>query len=276
MAAKLDAVIKEHSRDPRFKGLSQDQIRDRIEFVIGNVVFAALHEVGHMTIHEMGLTVLGREEDAADSFAVVYLLKIGNHFSDDSLIQSSRGWFLSDRRAKKQKTPMVFFDAHGLDRQRAYNIVCMMVGGNPEKFSKAADLAKMPAERQGNCQGDFSNASWSWEKALAPHTRKPDQAKIPVAVKYDETDKHAVYAHAFRELQLLERLAELISDRFVLRAPISVQTMTCNEPNARWDLTARKLYICYELADDFGDLYRYGGKETLSKVEAAERASRKR
>jgi hypothetical protein len=277
MAAKLDAVIKEHSRDARFKGLSEQQIRDRIEFVAGNVIFATLHEVGHLTVQDLGLPVLGREEDAADSFAVIHMLKVGNQFSDNILIQSARGWFMSDQRAKKQKVPMAFYDEHGLDRQRAYNIVCLMVGGNPEKFSKAAELTKMPEDRQANCQGDFSNASWSWEKALAPHMRKPDQPKVPIAVKYGESEEYAVYARAFREIGLMDRLADVISDRYVLRGPITLETMSCGDPNARWDLPARKIFVCYELAADFADLYGYGGKKTMSKAQAAERsASRKR
>ena len=32
-------------------------------------------------------------------------------------------------------------------------------------------------------------------------------------------------------------------------------------PNARWDLKEHKLFVCYELAADFADLYRsYGAK----------------
>ena len=123
IAARLDAAVKEFSHDPRFKGLSQEQIRDRIEFVVGNVIFATFHEVGHMVISEMGLPVLGREEDAADSFAVIAGLKVNNAVSDNILLQSARGWFMSDRRSKTQKAPLVFYDEHGLDRQRAYNIV---------------------------------------------------------------------------------------------------------------------------------------------------------
>ena len=138
----------------------------------GNVIFAMVHEVGHMVVTELGLPVLGREEDAADSYAVVTMLKVGDTLSDNILIQSARGWFMSDARAKKQKATVVFYDVHGLDRQRAYNIVCLMVGSDPERFSKVADLTKMPEERQGTCQGDFSNASWSWEKALdAAHSQ---------------------------------------------------------------------------------------------------------
>lgn len=275
--ARLDTVVKDFSRDPRFKGLSEAQIRDRIEFVAGNVIFATVHEVGHMVITELGLPVLGREEDAADSYAVTTMLKVGDNLSDRILIQSARGWFMSDARAKKQKASLVFYDEHGLDRQRAYNIVCLMVGSDPERFSKAADLTKMPEERQGTCQGDFSNASWSWEKALAPHIRKPDQAKTSVEVKYGESEKNGVYVRGFKEIRFLEIFADHISDRFVLRGPITLEMLECGEPNAHWDLSARKIFVCYELAADFADLYRFGGRQTLSKAEAAERSvSRKK
>jgi hypothetical protein len=274
--ARLKAAVKEFSSDPRFRGQSQEQIRDRIEFIAGNVIFATFHEVGHMVITELGLPVLGREEDAADAFAVIAGLKVNNAVSDNILIQSARGWFVSDRRAKKQKVPLVFYDEHGLDRQRAYNIVCLMVGGNPEKFYKAADLTKMPDERQGTCQSDYSNASWSWDKALAPHIRKPDQGKIPVDVKYGASKKFQFFAKGFKEIRLLELLADHISDHYVLRGPIGVEALECGEPNARWDLTARKIFVCYELAAEFGDLYRFGGQESLSKAKAAERGARRR
>jgi len=152
-----------------------------------------------------------------------------------------------------------------------------LVGGNPEKLSKAADLTRMPEQRQGTCQSDFSNASWSWEKALAPNIRKPDQAKIPVDGKYGETKKLEAFARGFREIRLLKILAEHISDRYVVRGSIGLEAMECGEPNAHWDLTARKIFVCYGFAAEFADLYRFGGSQTMSKAKAAARnASRKR
>ena len=41
-----------------------------MEFVIGNILFAMLHELGHAAVDEMGFPILGKEEDAAGSFAV--------------------------------------------------------------------------------------------------------------------------------------------------------------------------------------------------------------
>ena len=47
--------MRARGNDPRFKGLTEQQRRERIEFVAGNVLFAMMHEVGHMLICELGL-----------------------------------------------------------------------------------------------------------------------------------------------------------------------------------------------------------------------------
>jgi hypothetical protein len=151
---------------------------------------------------------------------------------------------------------MVFYDEHGLDRQRAYNIVCLMVGGDRKKFSALADTAEMPENRQSSCQGDYSNASWSWDKVLAPHLRPPDQAKTQIDVSYADTAKYEIYNRGFRQIRLLEKLAEHLSDRFVWRGPVALEMTSCGEPGARWDLSARRIIVCYELAAEFADLYR--------------------
>ena len=97
-------MVKEYARDPQFKGHTEQQVRDRIEFVAGNVMFATVHEVGHMLITEMGIPVLGQEEDAVDAFAVVTGLKLGGAFSDRILTQSARGWFMSDGATRSKRS----------------------------------------------------------------------------------------------------------------------------------------------------------------------------
>jgi hypothetical protein len=266
--ARIDKVVADAATEPRFKGVSEQQRRDRIEFVAGNVIFATLHEVGHMLIAEMGLPVLGREEDAADAFAALTGLRLGGSFSDTTLTDSALGWFMSDRRNQAQKIKTVFYDEHGLDKQRAYNIVCLMVGGKPDKFAKLAEMTKMPADRQLGCQGDFSNASWSWNTVLAPHLRKPDQPKTTIETNYLPTQKNGIYERGFRSIRLLETLSEHLADRFVWRRPVRLEMMDCDEPSARWDLDQVRIYVCYELASDFAELYRDYGEQKLKATSA--------
>jgi hypothetical protein len=273
VAAGIKDAVQVFLKDHRFKGQTQRQVRDRVEFVTGNVIFATMHEVGHMLISEMGLVVLGREEDAADAFATMTGLKIGDPFAYRALTQSARGWFLSGRRDEKQKTELHFYDEHGLDKQRAYNIICLMVGGNPDKFGELADMTAMPPDRQESCQGDYSNASWSWEKALTPHRRKPDQPKTGINVSYGESDKYGLFATGFRHIKLLETLAESLSDLFAWRRPVGLEMLECGSPNAHWDLSTSKITICYELAADFADMYHVysgGPKPIVGVVEVEE------
>ena len=75
--ARVEAVERELENSPRLKGLSQLQRLDRVEFVIGNTLFALLHEMGHVIIDDMKLPILGREEDAADTYAAIRMLQVG-------------------------------------------------------------------------------------------------------------------------------------------------------------------------------------------------------
>jgi hypothetical protein len=254
--ARLDTVVRDLEKDSRFRGLSTAQRRDRIEFVAGNVLFALMHEVGHMSISEMGLPVLGREEDAADAFATLVGLTIGTAFSERILMQSARGWFISDRRNRKEKIAAVYYLEHGLDQQRAYNIVCLMVGSNPEKFSELAAKTKLPPERQAGCMGDYSNASWSWNKVLAPHVRS-SQPKTNISVAYlDGGEELSIFARGFRQIRILETVAEHLSERYVWRRPLALEMRSCGESAARWELTEQKIVVCYELAAEFAQLHR--------------------
>jgi hypothetical protein len=246
----------------RFKHMPLEKRRDIVKFMVGNMLFVLVHELGHTVISEMGLPVLGREEDAADAFAAVTGLKMGTAMSQGVLIEAAKGWFYADRRDRKEGNKMAFYDEHGMDKQRAYNVVCLMVGSDPEKFKSLADETKLPEDRQASCQGDFSNASWSWETVLKPHLRAPDQPKTTIGVSYGEGKGNlAGYAEAFRRVKLLEIVAEHASERFAWRAPFALEMQSCGESNAHWDFPSRKIIVCYEIADEFMQLYLGYGEE---------------
>src|SRR6266851_181915 len=132
--ARIDAAARAHAGDERYKGLSPKERQGLAEFVAGNMLFALLHEMGHATVGEMGLYVLGKDEDAADSFAATRLIAVASGFSDRVLTEAAKGWFMTNRRDKKVGDSVPPYDAHGLDLVRAYQIVCFMVGSNADKF----------------------------------------------------------------------------------------------------------------------------------------------
>jgi hypothetical protein len=259
LQAGIDKAAHLLENNPRFQKLTHPQRKELIEFVTGNMLFALLHELGHTHIQEMGLPVLGREEDAADSYAVVALLKVGTDVSHDVLVQATQGWFLSAKRNQAEKIPLAFYDEHGMDQQRAYQIICLMVGSDAEAFADLANRWKMPEDRQDSCAGDYSNASWSWETELKPHLRAPDQAKQKIKVAYGAPGDFPDIAAALRATGIMELLANYASDRYVWRRPFAFDVKACGQPDLHWDLSTQKILVCYEMAADFGRLYRdYG------------------
>jgi hypothetical protein len=254
---RLDRAARMLERHPQLRDVPQERRRQIVEFVAGNMLFALLHEMGHAHIAEMGLPVLGREEDAADSFAVVTMLKVGSAFTHDILIEAALGWFMSAYRDEKGGEQPAFYDEHGLDKQRAYQIICLMVGSDMDRFKDLATPIGMPTERQNSCVGDYSNATWSWDNVLKPHMRKDGQPKTPIQVVYGEgKGELMVFEQTFRAVQLLEMVASYASDRYVWRRPLTLEMQSCGNTGAYWDLSAAKLTLCYEMAAEFGQLFR--------------------
>ena len=265
--AGIEEAVKAMDNVPKLKKLSPDERKALVEFVVGNTLFVMGHELGHVLISEMNMPVLGREEDAADSFAVVTALKLGTAASERVLIEAGKGWVLSSMRDKKQKAALAFYDEHGLDLQRSYNVVCMMVGSDAEKYKQLADDTKLPEERRTSCVRDYKTTVWSWDEMLKPNLRKPDQPKIEIKVEYQDPDdkKYAVQQKILRDMGLLDILAAHAADRYVWPKPFSMVARECGDPNAFWNAGNRTLTLCYELAGEFIELYQGYSKKLPKK-----------
>src|SRR5436190_2335731 len=138
LQARIDEAARALSDNPHLKQMPYKQVQATTEFVAGNLLFVLLHEFGHTLVSEMALPVLGREEDAADAFATLTMLKIGTDFSHRVLVEAAKGWFLSDLSDKQKGETIPYYDEHGLNEQRAYQIVCLMVGSAPDEFRDLA------------------------------------------------------------------------------------------------------------------------------------------
>ena len=257
---RIHEAVRAFGNQSGLKGIPPDRREQLAEFVSGNMLFVLLHELGHTTIGELDLPVLGKEEDAADSFASLTLIHIKSEFSEHVLAEAAKGWFMADRRDKKDGEPVVYYDEHGLNQQRAYQIVCYMVGADPVRFKDLAEETKLPQDRRESCSADYRKAAKSWGVLLQPHVRAADQPKTKIDVVYGEAKgKLEIAAQIGRSIRLLDGVAAQSSNLVTWPAPFSLEMQTCGFINAKWDESTRKLTLCYELAEDFAELYRdYG------------------
>jgi hypothetical protein len=99
--ARLEAGLRVIAADPRLSSYSHEELYSIAEFVVGNLLYVSLHEIGHALIDALKLGVLGREEDAADAFATITMLDLGGSFSQNVLMQAMNGWVYSHWRSRK-------------------------------------------------------------------------------------------------------------------------------------------------------------------------------
>ena len=265
----IDKAVEAIDNSPRMKKMSPQAKRQLVEFVVGNTMFVMAHEMGHALIGQMNMPVLGREEDAADSFAVVTALKMGPGLSPRVLMEATKGWVLASKRDKKHGNALAFYDEHGLDLQRAYNVVCFMVGADAEKYQTLAADTKLPEERQKSCVWEYKATAWSWDEMLKKHLRAADQPKVAIKVEYQDDEKYAMQIQVLRHMGLLEAFAAHAADRYVWPKPFSIVARSCGEPNATWKNGTLTLTLCYELAHYFMELFQGYSNQLPRKYQAA-------
>jgi hypothetical protein len=264
IVARIHDAEKLLRDDARNEKLSPEQLRKTAEFLAGTLSFAMLDEVGRALIADLGLPVLGAREDAADTYAILGMLTLGAVAGQGALESAAKGWFYGDRNDRDHGAAFGYYDTHGLHVQRAYRIVCLMVGSDPDKFKSLADDTKLPEDRQDSCAADYADAKWSWVKALTPYYRKtPDLPRTTISVAYGDAKGNLdIYRRFVAATQMTEVTAGHLADAFLWPAPFTIEWQTCGEAGARWQSQSRKLLVCYELADDFARLYRdYGNVE---------------
>jgi Putative metallopeptidase len=256
--------------DERIARLSAEESAKLTSFVVGNLYFVLAHELGHAVISQLNLPVLGREEDAADSFATLSMLLIGTRLSDTVLREAVRGFFLIAQRDKSDDQLPTIYDEHSLDMQRAFQIACLMVGADPKTFRNVAATAKMPPERQKTCGFDFERAAHSWEMLLAGRWRDSSKPRSffkrslvrkgladigsRLSVTYNEPDSRSGYRNVLKAAGVMETLAAFGRKSLSLPRPITIKAMECDESNAYWDNGEREVVVCFELVGELIEL----------------------
>ncbi len=254
--------------------LTEDEAAEAMDFAIHDAAFTIYHEVGHMLVDQLGLPVLGKEEDAVDALATILLLedKSDEIETFNTLIDTVDGWYFNAVRTTGSGVDeLSYYAEHSLDIQRAYAMVCLMVGADPKEFGETADIYEMEAERQEACTGTFAQARDSWNALLQPHVAEAPVNNI--TVRYEEAGDFARFAEELQGRRILEKAAELIGGKYRLPQPITMRATLCGVENAFYSPSSNEIIYCYELASAMHDLYVANlDSEDEQEVDSAERS----
>lgn len=233
-------------------GFSKQQRSEIIRFAANNSLFVLYHEMAHLLVDQLRLPVLGKEEDAADNMATWTLLNKRTAESDKALADAAEGWLLTGVAYGSGKYEEDFAAAHSLDKQRAYQIVCLMVGSDDTAFRPIANQYAIGRDRQDSCYWDYELVDRSLKGVLEEH--RGTSTKVSVTY-HDAGGRLRFAADAFRSSGVFDEVAAEVREKYHLRRPIKFNARRCGEANAYYDPDTIEIIFCYELMKDFMELY---------------------
>jgi hypothetical protein len=132
--------------------------------------FILAHEFAHALIANFELPVLGKEEDAADSISTALLL----HVPRGAEYAAAAAAFWADFSSRQEPPALSdYADAHSLDLQRAFDVLCWVAGSSKVSFEEVAELEVLPESRLESCPGEYAQLVSSIEAELKPHLNHP-------------------------------------------------------------------------------------------------------
>jgi hypothetical protein len=146
-----------------------------IDTLIGPFFDTVLHEFAHALFDYADIPVLGREEDAADQVAAYIYLQVGRSEARRAIMGTVYAYLLEAENTESPTTAD-FASEHSTSEQRAFNLLCMAYGADPELFEDVVARAGLPRERADFCREEYELVSLAYEALISPHI-DPDLAE---------------------------------------------------------------------------------------------------
>lgn len=152
------------------------------EFVWGLLGSVLLHESGHALFDVLDVPVFGREEDAADEFAILIALQLRPQLAEAAVKSYAYFWRVlrdPDSGMTKDGNPnQAFSDTHGTPSQRLYNTLCLAYGRAPGEFGKFVAAGWLPQQRAKGCAQEYAQLAAAFAKTIQPFLDQKRMAAV--------------------------------------------------------------------------------------------------
>jgi hypothetical protein len=129
--------------------------------------FITVHEMGHAFVDLFDIPITGREEDAVDGMATVFMtdeVKNGAEYA----FYAAR-FFNLLQKVQGAPNAQQFQDEHSLSIQRSVDILCAIGGSSEENLQQVASFDVIGAARLQRCPAEYQQKSRAWKTLLKPH-----------------------------------------------------------------------------------------------------------
>jgi hypothetical protein len=144
---------------------------DLAEAVLGSTVWTFYHELGHALIDIYKIAHTGKEEDAADELSTYILINEGGEAGEMAALNGAEDFYRE--AGESDLSEEQFADSHSLDKQRFYNIICLVYGSDTKKYASLTQGkdAILPEGRAEGCEQEYERVTKAWSNILGPHLK---------------------------------------------------------------------------------------------------------
>jgi hypothetical protein len=159
--------------------------------LLGQLLFAVLHESGHAMFDIFDVPIFGHQEDAADQFATYIMLQFGGERAHRLIKGAAWSYhgFIKDLKDKPQvNMPLAAFSSdHGQPEERFYNLVCTAYGYDPKTFAEVVEKDYLPQSRAKKCKFEYEDITYAMSTVMGPHVDKALAKKVLATTWIQET-----------------------------------------------------------------------------------------
>jgi len=140
--------------------------------VLNSTAWTFYHELGHALIDIYQIAHTGKEEDAADELSTFILINEGGDEGEKAALDGAEN-FYREASDDNDLGEDQFADVHSLDKQRFYNIICLVYGSNTKKYAYLTEGKDpiLPEGRAGDCEHEYERVTKAWTNILGPHLK---------------------------------------------------------------------------------------------------------
>lgn len=238
---------------PALDNLTDEQLQQTVNFVIGNAIFGLYHEAAKMLISDLPLPTDKDAIDPADQLAATMMLEANEEWLDTAIVNATDSWYLarSSQALPEHNAPLysTLVPNIGRDRQMA----CLMVGKDAGGYGDLADMMGLPKNDWKACETAYPKTAAEWNDRLKPFVAKAGATKFVARYEPVRDPFLDIYATIVKESKVLDLIARSFNG-YKLKGDVKLTARTCGRPDIYWSAEKREITYCYEMARFHGEL----------------------
>ncbi|WP_233136325.1 DUF4344 domain-containing metallopeptidase [Agrobacterium vaccinii] len=238
---------------PALDGLSDDQLQQTVNFVIGNAIFGLYHEAAKMLISDLALPEVDAGANSADQLAGTMMLEANEEWLDTAIVNATDSWYLarSSQALPDHAAPVYSTLVPNTTRDR--QMACLMVGKDAGGYGDLADMMGLPKNGWKACEAAYPQTVARWNDALKPFVAKAGATKFTARYEPVRDPFLDIYATIVKESKVLDLIARSFNG-YNLKGDVKLTARTCGRPDVYWSAEKREITYCYEMARFHGEL----------------------